>query len=557
MSLIGKKWVIQNEQDGLGLIEKLLHNRGLTDDASRREFFEGNLSALHDPMLFKGMKQAVQRIREAAERKEKIMVFGDYDVDGITATVILYDFLKRLGADAHYTLPNREEDGYGLKDYFVRQFKEKGVKLIITVDCGISNKNEVDLANQLGVDVIITDHHDIPPELPDACCIINAKQTDCPYPNKELSGSGISYKLVSALAPYFFDAATAERYLYEKLGLATLGLVADCMPLTGENRILTKYGLKSLEKADHPGVAALLDSTKVPKGKINSTTIGFYLGPRINAAGRLDSADHALELLLGKVEKADTLNQLNAQRQKAVESYVKEAKADIEALDTLPPLLVVKRPHWNVGILGLIAGKLTDLFNRPAIAIQEKEDEFVASCRSLNDFDITNFLREEAADLFSAFGGHKLAGGFSLPKPNWGEFIKRVEKAAQIHINPNDFIGTLPIDCEIQAHEISFETCHQINKLEPFGQGNPEPTLMVRNVKLHAIKPVGDKGEHIQMPLRIGEKRVQAIAFRFGRYLDKIDPAATYDIAFNMEINEWKGYKNLQLKVVDLKLSNQ
>ena len=556
MSFLGKKWIIQNQDGGLDVVTKLLKNRNLDTEEKQRSFFKGDLSNLHDPFLFKDMKKAVDRIRKAIDDKEKIMIFGDYDVDGITSTVILYDFLKRVGSDVYYTLPNREKDGYGLKDYFIRQFKDEKVDLIVTVDCGTANLNEIKLANKLGMEAIVTDHHDIPDELPPAYAIINSKQVDCKYPNKDISGSGIAYKLVTALAPYYFDGDQVNNYLYRQLGIAALGLVADCMPLTEENRILTKYGLKSLEETDHPGIKALIENAGVANQKITSMTIGFYLGPRINAAGRLDTAHHAFEVLLGDAKKVSTLNKLNSRRQKMVEEFVNEAKARIGNMKEIPNIIVLSSPDWHVGTLGLIAGKICDHFFRPAIVMQERDDEFVGSTRSLNNFDITSFLRKEVGDLFTAFGGHKLAGGFTLPKENLDEFMKRIQSASKNCINPKEFYDVLEIDCEIRPHELTHETSKRITELEPFGNGNPEPTLMIKNTKILNVKPVGSKGEHLQFPIQYGEQKVQAIAFRFGEHLDKINPEFEYDIVFNLEINEWKGYKKLQLRVVDLKQSD-
>jgi len=556
MSLLGKKWIIQNQDGGLDVVSKLFKNRDLDTEEKQKVFFEGGLEKLYDPFLLKDIKRAVDRIRQAIDKKEKVMIFGDYDVDGITSTVIMYDFLKRVGADVYYTIPNREKDGYGLKDYFIQQFKESGIDLIVTVDCGVANVNEVNLANELGIDVVITDHHDVPDVLPNAYAIVNPKQKDCDYPNKNLSGSVVAYKLVTILAPYYFDSNLANEYLNQQLGMAVLGLVADCMPLIGENRILTKYGLKSLEKTDNAGINALLKSAGVTNQKITSITIGFYLGPRINAAGRLDTAQHAFELLLGDAEKVSTLSQLNSKRQKIVGEFVDEAKAMVESLEKIPNIIIIKDPKWRVGTLGLIAGKICDYYNRPTIAMQERDNECTASCRSLNDFDITSFLRKETGDLFSAFGGHKLAGGFTLPKENFDEFLKRIEKASKDCINPDEFHDTLEIDCEIEPHELTYDTSNHIMKLEPFGNGNPEPTFVIKNTKILSIKSVGKKGEHLQFPVQHGDKKIQAIAFRFGEHLDKINSESEYDIAFNLEINEWNGWKKLQMRVVDLKQSN-
>ena len=553
MSFLGKKWVIRNERADLSLIDKMLENRDLKSEEERLSFFNYSLERLHDPFLMKGMREAVDRIRRAVESGEKIMIFGDYDVDGISATALLYDLLSKVGADISYTLPDREHDGYGLKDYFIRRFAEDGIKLVITVDCGTSNVQEVEVANELGIEVIVTDHHDTPAELPKPLALVNPKQVDCEYPNKELSGSGVAYKLVSALAPFYFEEQEAEKYLYDQMGIAILGLIADCMKLTGENRVLTRNGLASLNRGGHPGIKALLDEAGIDGSQITSVTVGYFIGPRINAAGRLDTAEHALKLLLGDIEKAKTLSQLNTRRQDIVEQFVNEATEQIRAMSEIPHIIVVSSPKWNAGTLGLIAGKMVDIFHRPTIAMQEKEGEFVASCRSLNDFDITAFLRQEAGELFITVGGHMLAGGFTMPKANKDALLTIIEKKASGYIDLDNFHGILDVECEVSPEELSFDMSNRITKFEPFGNGNPEPTLMLRNAKILEVKPVGKKKEHLQFPVQLGDKKFQAIAFRFGEHLDKIKPENNYDIAFNLEINEWQGYKKLQLKVVDLK----
>ncbi|MBN1258850.1 single-stranded-DNA-specific exonuclease RecJ [Candidatus Peregrinibacteria bacterium] len=555
MSFTGKKWIIKNCDSDSGVINKLLANRDLGTDEKRRRFFEGGLENQYDPFLLKGMRKAVERIQKAVADGQKIMVFGDYDVDGITSTVLLYSFFKKIGADADYTLPSRHDDGYGLKKHFIEEFAKKGIGLLVTVDCGTTSADEVERANQLGMDVVVTDHHTLPEELPKAFALINPKQPDCMYPNKDISGAGIAYKLVAALAPFYLQPKEASDYLFKELSLVALGLIADCVPLTGENRILAKWGLRSIKEGSNPGLMALLESAKVPVERVNSTTIGFIIGPRLNAAGRLDTPRHAFELLLGKVEKAEELSELNSRRQNILQKDLKEAKADVLKKDEMPNIIAVSNPDWHIGTIGLIAGKLTEVFHRPAIAMQDKGEELVASCRSLNDFDITAFLREVTGDLFTAFGGHKLAGGFTLPKKNLEEFLKRVETAAKEKIDISGFLPALPIDCEIAPHELTFETTKQIAKLEPFGHGNPEPTLMISGVQIQTIRPVGQTGEHLQFPVRCGDLSFPAIAFRFGQHLGKINAEDKYDIAFNLEINEWKGYKKLQMKVVDMKLS--
>lgn len=556
MSFLGKKWVLKNERKDASLIEKMLENRNLHSEEEKYSFFNYSLNRLHDPFLMKDMKKAVDRLRKAIDEKEKIMIFGDYDVDGTSATAVLLDFFRKVGANVSYTLPDREHDGYGLKDYFIDRFAAEGIQVIITVDCGTANVNEIKLASDKGIDVVVTDHHDTPEVLPSACALINPKQQDCPYPNKELSGSAVAYKLVCALAPFYMEESVVADYLYQQMGVAVLGLVADCMSLTGENRVLTTNGLKALCEGKHAGIRALLEDSGMKTDEVSSSTIGFFIGPRINAAGRMDRAEHALELLLGNKEKVATLKELNTKRQNIVRSFVQDAASQVKKHRTLPEILVVSSPEWTAGTLGLIAGKMVDLFHRPCIAMQEKADEYVASCRSLNDFDITAFLRKEAGKLFTTVGGHMLAGGFTLPKENHDKLIQVIEEKAANYINTADFHGLLELECEVQPEELSFDTSIKIRKFEPFGNGNPEPTLLLRNAQITGVKAVGKQREHLQFPIHLEGKKFQAIAFRFGEHLDKIKPENNYDIAFNLEVNEWQGYRKLQLRVVDLKESS-
>ena len=555
MSLLGKKWVVQNNEDDLNITEKVLKNRNLHTKEEQSSFFDGGKNDIHDPFLLSGMEKSVERIRIAIEKGEKVMIFGDYDVDGITSTAILYTFLKKVGVDVHKTLPHRENDGYGLKDYFIKQFKEDSIDLIITVDCGVSNFKEIELANSLGMTVIVTDHHTVPEKLPNAYSIINPHQKDCKYPNKDACGAMVAYKLVRALAPYFFEINELSEHLKSQLTLVALGTISDCMVLTDENRVLTKKGIECIQAGYNPGIIELLESDGMSTDNINSTTVGFYIGPRLNAAGRLDTADHSFDLLTGNLEKASTLNELNTTRKEIVVDYLKQAMEIVDNEKGVPNLIVVINKEWRPGTLGLIAGRLVERYNRPSIAMQDRGDELVASCRSLNDFDITGFLRSEVGELFSAFGGHKLAGGFSLPKKNLEKFLNHIKKVASEKIDISNFINILDIECEIKPEEISFETKNYLSKLEPFGRGNPEPTLVIRNVKLLGMRAVGKEKDHLQFPVQIKGESINAIAFRLGEHIEKIDIKKPHDIAFNLDINEWNGRKKLQLRVVDIKES--
>jgi single-stranded-DNA-specific exonuclease len=554
MSLFGKTWIVKNSDGKLNVIAKLLQNRGIDSPEKAKTFFEGKLADLHSPALLMDMDKAADRIQSALKNKERIMVFGDYDVDGITATALLFGFLKKVGADVHYTLPHRENDGYGMKSYFIDQFKKDGIQLIVTVDCGTANLKEIELANSLGMDVVVTDHHSMPKTLPLAIAIVNPKRPDCPYPNKDICGSSIAFKLVSHLAMELMGETEAKAYLAKEMGLVAMGVIGDCMPVTGENRILVREGLKSLKAGDHEGVTALLTEAGIDLDKINSGVLAFQVSPRINAAGRMDTPNHALELFLGDLEKAVTLNELNEKRKTMARQFVDEAKAQIDPSNP-PNLVVVKSRNWRAGLLGLIASDLVERFGRPTIAMQEREHEYVASMRSINNFDITGHLRQKAGSLFSAFGGHTMAGGFSLPKENLEKFMEQVEAISKNHVDPSHFGGSIAIECEILPEEITFETVGKMQHLEPFGSENPEPKFLVKNVKILEIKGVGKNAEHLQIPIQIGDKSFRTIAFRFGQHLDKIDPKKLQDMIVNIETNVWNGNKRLQMRIVDIQPS--
>lgn len=556
MSFLGKKWIIQNEDEALDLIEKLLLNRQMASPEQRAEFFSDDIAHLHDPFLLKDMSSAIERTRRAIDEKQKIMIFGDYDVDGVSGTAILVDFLRSVGADVHYTLPHREKDGYGPKEYFMRRFAESGVQLVVTVDCGTSAFNEIVLANQLGMDVIVTDHHTMPEKLPPALAVINPHRPDCTYPNAHLSGSAVAFKFVTALAPHYLQGQVLSEALYRYLGLATLGLIADCMPLLGENRVMVKHGLNSLQHAHHPGLKALLQ-TGQQNGKISITsqTIGFTVGPRLNAAGRLDTPDHALQLLLGDIQKAEVLHRLNLKRRNVVDDYVAEAKAEVKQLPQTPLVIVLHKPHWPSGVLGLIASQMVEAYGRPAIIMQQRENELVASCRSLNGFDITQFLRNHAHELFITMGGHAEAGGFTLPISNLIEFKTRVREFAPKYIDPETFLSALTIDCTLDPKHLNLPTKRQLDQLEPFGQGNPEPVFLVGRAKIVETRLVGQAQNHLQLHLDAQGQVIKGIAFNFGEHAPKIRPQAEYDVVCTLDVNEWNGKKSLQLKVVDMRTS--
>lgn len=555
MSLLNQKWELKNTNQEFNIIAKLLENRGITNAEKADWFFKGGAEKLHDPFQFKGMDLAVERIKQAIDQKEKIMIFGDYDVDGITATSILYQFLKKVEANVHATLPNRETDGYGLQSYFIEQFKKEEVDLLITVDCGTSNVKEIQLANDLQIDVVVTDHHSLPENLPEAVAIINPHQKDCPYPNKEICGSSIAYKLAQALMQKYWNTPELQTYLKHQLGIVALGVVADCMALKDENRILVKEGLKIINQGILPTVNALIEVSGLENKEITSTALGFQIGPRINACGRMSSPKIAFDLFNGQLEKALELNQLNTERQTLTRQYFQEAQEEIETLDPLPEIIVVHRPHWRPGLLGLIASRLVEKFNRPSIVLQEQKEKLVASMRSIPTFNLTETLRKEVTPLCTAFGGHAAAGGLTLKKENLDQFKTIVKKIGQETLSDSHLNKNIQIDAELSANELNHKIHQKIKLLEPFGVSNPEPKLLIKNIQINTLKVIGKNKDHLKFQFRHQQSYIDGIAFRFGEHLDKIDEAGTYDVACHLDVNEWNGRKKLQLKVVDMRLN--
>ncbi|MBI5412701.1 single-stranded-DNA-specific exonuclease RecJ [Candidatus Peregrinibacteria bacterium] len=551
MSLLGKKWTLLSQNTGGDLLATLLKNRGLTTETECRRFLSHDLGALHDPFQLKDMDKAVARVQQAITSHEKIMIFGDYDVDGITGTALLYDFFQRQGVPALTTLPHREKDGYGLKDFFIQQFSDQGIQLLITVDCGTANAREIALARERGIDVIVVDHHQAPLELPNAVALINPCRSDCAYPCKHLCGSTLAYKLITALERQGAEKGDSSY----QLSLVVMGLVADCVPLLDENRLLTMAGLEALRNTAHPGIQSLLRIAGVKPETLDTITIGFQLAPRLNAAGRMETPNHSLELLLGNTEKAMLINTLNQKRQATVERTVEEALEQMAQKKEIPLVIVLSNPGWQPGVLGLIASKLVERFQRPAIILQEQEHQFVASCRSLSDFDITDFLREEAGELFSSFGGHKMAGGFALPKKHWGLFQNKVARAAPEYIDPAKLTEELRIDCALDSQELHFDTLKTIKAAAPYGMQNPEPLFALKNATIMNTRIVGSAANHLQLKVASNGKTFPAIAFRFGKHFEAMNRMEQADVAFHLDLNEWNGVRNLQLKVVDVRAS--
>ena len=509
-------------------------------------------SGFHDPFSFTGMQKIVERIKAAIAAGERIIVYGDYDVDGISGAAIVVLTLKHLGGKISYRLPHRLNDGYGINEKYINEFEKADVKLVITVDCGISNAKEISIAKQKGIDVIVTDHHKIPENYPhDAYEVLHPLRADSNYPFKELTGAGVAFKLAQALLG-------DDSFTYSLLDLASLGTVADCGPIVGENRLIVKKGLEMLPQTKWDGLKFLQELAGVKFDKpLNTHTIGFQIAPRINAAGRIDSPYYALQLLINNQETekskqlANQLEKLNKKRQVMLHGALEDAENRVfQHKDR--PIIIEYDKNWHVGIIGLVAGRLSEKYSRPAIILQEFDDYLVASARSPEYFNIIDALTKHS-DLLDHYGGHAQAAGFNISKEKLPDFVKVMNVYAEKKLKSENLIPELPIECEIKSDEINWDTLAFINSLEPFGTGNNRPLFLLRGVDVENARTVGKEDNHLSLAFDLGGTQIRGIAFNFGEHVDYARKHRSLDIVFQLEENEWKGRKSLQMKLVDFK----
>ncbi|MBU0598214.1 single-stranded-DNA-specific exonuclease RecJ [Patescibacteria group bacterium] len=542
------------------IILQLLFNRGLKTQEDIDEFLNPDYGQdIHDPFLFSHMDQAVTRIFQAIEKKEKITVHGDYDADGVCASVILVTTLKELGAEADVYIPHRMSEGYGLNKNTVEELSKNGTQLIITVDCGISSVDEVILASKKGIDVIITDHHEQQPDLPQALAIINPQVKDNKYPFHSLSGSGVAFKLVQGLIRKDKGARIKKGFEKWLLDLVAIGTIGDCVPLTGENRSLVKYGMVVLRKTKHLGLQELVKSTRFSLDKIDTVSISFGIVPRLNAAGRIDHANTAYKLLITKdkieaQEVAQQLDKTNQERQRVTEKIVEASKKQIGEVG-MQKILFASGKDWIVGVVGLVAGRLTDLYARPVIIMGEKKNEVVGSGRSIPVFDITHALIE-SRDLLERFGGHALACGFTVKPSKLESFKKKMNELANLKIKEKDMVKRIIVDCEIKLDQADWDLIEILDGFEPFGEGNRMPSFNINNLEVVDLQKVGKDNKHLRLVVKQGNTTRKVIAFGFGEpWGDQLKIGDDIDIIFELSVNEWNGHRELQLKLVDIKIS--
>jgi single-stranded-DNA-specific exonuclease len=550
------------EQGVPALVAAVLCARGLANLEEAQTFLSRDLSLLCDPFLMRDMPAAAARIGKALERGERIAVYGDYDVDGITSTCLLADALRRHSENVTYYIPSRLEEGYGLNRDAVDFLRGDGVQLIVTVDCGITAVDETLYARGLGIDLVITDHHECKGELPPAAAVVNPRRPDCPYPFKELAGVGVALKLVLALeatlaAEGSAVAFSAETVLARYADLAAVGTVADVMTLLGENRALVYRGLSQLRKTLRPGLAALLEAAGTSRASANSSTIGFCLAPRLNAAGRMGKAELAAELLLTPTgdrarELARTLCDLNRERQ-TVEQDILDACLSRLGEGTRHDCIVLADENWHQGVLGIVAARLAERYAAPAFMICLDGEGFgKGSARSYGAFELFPALCA-CEDLLVGFGGHAFAAGFTIKEENIGAFHARMGELVSAHTQGGEMISTLAVDVNLSdASDLSTEEVEKLSLLEPFGTGNENPVFSLRGAQVTCLSEVGG-GKHLKLRVTHGKRSLDAIFFAATREQAGVQVGDRIDLAFVPQINEFRGLRSVQLRVSDLR----
>ena len=548
------------------LIARLLWRRNIADSLTAERFFNPKLVHLHEPLEMPGMATAVDRIERALERQESIAVFGDYDVDGISSTCLLCDFFRFIGRPVRHRLPNRLLEGYGLRESAVRELAASGVQLIITVDNGSSAFEEVEIARTLGVDVVVTDHHQPPARLPRAVAIVNPWLPGSEYPFKDLAGVGVTFKLVWALLQRLSRkqklSEEFRNFLLESLSLVALGTISDVVPLLGENRVLAKYGLLALERTRRPGLRALVDSVldRATNTKLDASHVGFRLGPRINAAGRLGRAETSIDLLLAiddgvASELAQVLEGENRKRQTLEREMLETARELVrEGVDlSRDRAIVLGREGWHAGVIGIVAARIAEEFSRPTLLLSMKDGRARGSARSVPGVHICDAL-SSCSRWLKGFGGHEMAAGVEMDSSLLDSFRRALNEA--IPLTPAEMLPEIEIDAEVSLGDITHNFLEELSLFEPFGRSNPEPLLVARGVTI-AGQPrlMGDAGKHLSFHARQGGTVHRAVAFQRGELLGELErPGRRIDLLFHPRLSRWQGRAEVELHVGEIGL---
>lgn len=539
------------------LVARLLVQRGYSDEESARAFLHADAGHLRDPYLLSGMDDAVRRIRAAAEKGEKIRIYGDYDADGVSSTSLLIHVFRGLGLHFDFYIPHRALEGYGLNKNAIALAADEGVKLIVTVDTGISAYEEIEYAASLGIDVVVTDHHEPPERLPNASAVVNPKQEHCAYPFKGLAGVGVAFKLATALL---------DKPPLELADIVCLGTIADLMPLLDENRILVRYGLEKLRKDAGIGFRALAEASGIELDAIVAMNVAFDMAPRINAAGRLDHAKKAVALLTTNdydeaILSAIQLDTLNKERQRIVDAIVKEAEEKwqsklqtaVQSGTNPPSVIVLGGEGWNVGVIGIVASKLLERHYRPVIilGIDSESGKCKGSARSIDGYDLHAALTE-CEELLDHHGGHQAAAGMTLHRDNLELLEQRMSSLAEQWLSAEDWIPKTQIDIACGLEDATLETISQLSLLEPFGVANPSPRMMFSGVQLADRKAIGKESKHLKIALGSSRRLLDGIGFGMGEMIASLPPGCRIDCIGELSINEWNNQRKPQLQLHDL-----
>ncbi len=594
----GKKWLIKtpNEPNAVASIKEianylgisyvvaaLLYTRGYNTPKLAKDFVYMENEMLLNPFEMKDMSLAIERIKRAVDTKEKITIFGDYDVDGVTSVCTLYLYLKSKGANVEYYIPNRIGEGYGVSKAAIDMLKENGTSLIITVDTGITANEEVEYAKGRGVDFVITDHHECRADIPLACAAVNPHRPDCAYPFKDLAGVGVVFKVVCAYEEKYANKSRAEATSYvvrNYADLIAIGTIADVMPIREENRIIVSFGLKMIENTERLGISALIEAAsskneerrydnKKKKTKITSGYIGFTLAPRINAAGRIRTASLAVELFLANTKEraaqiANELCQANKERQNEENKIMNLAYEKIEKMDIQNnPVIILDSDDWHHGVIGIVSSRITEKYCQPSILVSFEgntpgyampDDVGKGSGRSIRGMNLVDALCY-CSDLLSKFGGHELAAGLSVTRENLPLFRAKINEYARANLDKENMIPTLEADLEIPFSDITLPLAEGLQKLEPYGVGNPMPVFVAKNVSIVEIAPIS-QGKHTRLVVTDGKSSISCMYFSVNNRDLDIFVGDKVDIMFNLDINEWNGRRNAQIIVKDIKISD-
>lgn len=565
---MNSRWVLHDEHPQVPqimeqinvprVIAQILLNRGVSTFDDARLFLKPTLDDLHSPFLMADMDLAVERIAAAIESKEHIMVFGDYDVDGTTATTLLYLTIKLLTERISSYIPNRMTDGYGLSIEGLQEARSRGVTLILAVDCGITANAEVDLAREMGIDVVIIDHHVPGDILPNSVAILNPKRADCEYPFKELCGVGLAYKVAQALAEH---VGLPENAVYTHMDLVALGTTADIVPLRDENRVLTKYGLDMMQQTDKSGLQALLEVAGLREKELSTGHMLFMLAPRINAAGRMGDATRVVDLLITEDQQeaarlAGVLDEENQRRRKEDTLTFEAAREIVENDPFLREAkgLVLASDSWHPGIIGIVASRMVEAFNRPVVMISTKGENGRGSARTVGDFHLYNAIKE-CSDLLVQFGGHHHAAGLSIEKDRIEAFRQKFHEVVAARATPADFVPRLEIDAEIELDDITPRMVLLMKMLGPFGPSNHHPVLVSHDLSVVG-KPrtIGMGKKHLRFRVKQNGRVMDAIGFGMAHFADQLnDSRDRLDLAYNLEENTFRGETSLQLRIRDIK----